>query len=851
MENTAPSAQPTPLEQFEKRLRAARWLAKQGFGIVLLPTPTPGDCGCPPGSSTRENGRCKSPGKHPLGKDWEHHAAHDRDEIDALTSAKPHLRPLRQFGVFPEPGSRLMVLDEDHPGYLEDLSQRESVAIPDTFGQWTSEDPVSGLRKKHLFMRLPDGVSEDEVPRKFGGGDIRIAGSGQVVGPWSSHHSGAIYEPFGPAEVATAPVELIEALKRDAKRVTVEQDRAETPADEGWTLEKGARWPFLVRRAVLLRKGGLRNPDLERVVQEINRTRCSPPHVESEIARLCADVNEYGEATPGFTLNVPGTPGHDAPDEARPALRVVRKEEFEYEVDPPKVGAFPEPPSREVMGSTGAAMMTGELTRATTGSEVGILASFLTMWGGLVGAHFDLYEPQPTNLFTVMVGETASGRKGTTTRAVWNALTEVFAPQNGNAGLDLEGYRWDGLASGQGFLRQMKDAPVRKGVAIEEEFENVLRGARSSQNYTSTLGTTIQKAFDGGMLQHVTVRGAIKVPSGYTVGILGNITRAVLRQTLPPEFTAGGFGNRFLWLPVQERPEAVARGGNISVATTSYLRECRRYAEKHPVLTLDHAARDLVQDYYRYLQSLTGIQSQMSRRLHVIAARIGAVHARLDQTDVIEEAHVMAGIALAEYSRRGMVWTFTDKTGDEWLDVVVEAVRAAGPQGLPTRPIARMLQNVAPRIEKVKTLGVEAGLFTIERVSSGSGRPISMWKCAQNDPISEFVRSPRARGGVAAPPSAPLSSVQTGGGTDESAPEIEQTPNKPLTTNEQPPSNTRMNHSLKCHFYREHTSIHALGRCGAFHCSTCSPEDEGCPEPDPVEPPALFDIDEDPSDGEA
>lgn len=732
--------------------------------------------------------------------------------------------------VYPETDDDLVtiVLDVDGEGWREKID-----ALVQRLGPLPLTRRTKSPNGYHVFFQVRREVAATPGNKMFGF-VVRKPWKGYVLGPGSVTDAG-VYTASGPNTIAILPDAWQEEALKQAKPA---KPLISVPAQAGGyelpeVVGDGDRYEAIVKYTAHLYNTGISPTEMEALVRSQLLPRMRPPLDEQGF------TERYRRATSGMEkrLGERHTPGVRA--------TVGARDDFEYEVEPPRLGEFPAPPSKDLIGSTGVAMVVGELMQQTTASKVGLAATFLAIWGGMFGVHFDLYEGQPTNLFAILVGDTGSGRKGTTTRKTWRVFEDTFAPQPGQIGVSIYDQRWDGLASGQGFIRQMKDAAIKRGVAIEEEFEGVLRGARSNNNYASTLGITIQKAFDGAMLQHITVRGSLKVEPGYTVGIVGNITRSVLRLVLPPEFISGGFANRMLWLPVEERSDETVdlTKQGLTSSTMQYLRECRSFAQRNPEITLQQESRDLVQDYYTYLQSLTGIASQFARRFHVIAARVGAIHAVLDQTKEIEPEHIMAGIALTEYSRRGLVWTFTDDSGDEWLDTVVEALRAAGANGLASKVINRMLQNHAPRIRRVRTLGTEGGLITIEKVPSDGGRPSLVWKHAQNDPLKDFDRTQSTSKAPHTHAGSPASRGDGTGAQSSKASKIDKSPTEPLSITDDPSTTPLQNedqlnltldnspasdeHGLTCHFYREHSSIHRRAACGSFHCDTCSPYPEG------------------------
>lgn len=185
----------------EQRRDSALWLAEQGFSIVRVPGAVDGVCTCPKGAA------CKSAGKHPEGDEWEKRATRVPRAIGQLLRL-----PTFNYGVFPAAGSGLIVVDVDVMESIDELG-----ALPATY-------MVTTARGVHIYLRLPDDVDEETIPKTLTIGEIRRAGTGHVVGPWSVHASGATYTP-NLAEIATATPEFLDALRRLDKKDTKDHDR--------------------------------------------------------------------------------------------------------------------------------------------------------------------------------------------------------------------------------------------------------------------------------------------------------------------------------------------------------------------------------------------------------------------------------------------------------------------------------------------------------------------------------------------------------------------------------------------------------------------------------------------------
>ncbi len=248
-------------------------LVELGFAVCEVAAPRPdGACTC------RLGDECPSPGKHPIGKAWLARAIRERSSAnwERHAVARLHLVPAVSYGLVPMPGSGLLVIDRDDPSVL--------LPMPDTFEvHRASADP----RKGHYYLWLADDISEDEVPRTFAGGEVRVAGSGHVVGPGCRHVSGDLYE-SNDAAVGIADRELIDALS--ALRPVRKTTEGEVEAVEG------SRHPWLVGQARKLAGWGWDAECIEERLRELNETLCTPP--------LSDRVGEFGRMAEWASKNV-------------------------------------------------------------------------------------------------------------------------------------------------------------------------------------------------------------------------------------------------------------------------------------------------------------------------------------------------------------------------------------------------------------------------------------------------------------------------------------------------------------------------------------------------------------------
>ncbi len=186
----------------------------------------------------------------------------------------------------------------------------------------------------------------------------------------------------------------------------------------------------------------------------------------------------------------------------------------------------------------------------TEADPVAMLVQTLAWCGALIGG--DTYlsrgssERHPALIWPLLVGKTASGRKGT-------AEAEAIGPLSALSKLPR---RRSGLSSGEGLVEAFisndpKDDLDPRLLVVESEWETVLTRLKKPGN---TLSSAMRDAYDGKPLATMTVSS--REVTNHHLTIIGHITpRAIGTATSELEIS-NGFMNRFLVVEVQ-RPQLI------------------------------------------------------------------------------------------------------------------------------------------------------------------------------------------------------------------------------------------------------------------------------------------------------
>jgi hypothetical protein len=211
---------------------------------------------------------------------------------------------------------------------------------------------------------------------------------------------------------------------------------------------------------------------------------------------------------------------------------------------------WPAPPDRAAFHGR-AGELVDAVAEGTEADPVALLGSILVVFGALArGPYAFQGSMQSTNLFVVLAGDTASGRKGTA-HGIVRALFRAASPS-------WEHILAPGLGSGEGLIGHLqRNETDPRALVMESELGRLL-GVMARDG--SVLSPILRDAWDGVPMGRILSRESAVVVAHH-VGVLAHITPTELRARLNHVDAANGFGNRFLWLAVR-RPRLVPFPGD-------------------------------------------------------------------------------------------------------------------------------------------------------------------------------------------------------------------------------------------------------------------------------------------------
>lgn len=397
---------------------------------------------------------------------------------------------------------------------------------------------------------------------------------------------------------------------------------------------------------------------------------------------------------------------------------------------------WPEPPAPEAFyGLAGDVVRTIE--PHTEASAVALLVQTLLCFGNLVGrtAHFVAEGSQHfTNLFAVLVGISAYGRKGSSWAQIFR-LFRMVSPEWADQKIT------SGLSSGEGLIWAVRDPTCKNGeivdpgiidkrtLILESEFVSPLRMMARDGNILSVV---IREAWDTGKLRVIT-KNSPATATGAHISIVGHITRDELRRELSATDMGNGFANRILWVCTarsKELPEGGSLTNEMLIPCVNRLKEAVEFARNIGEMKRDPAIKEMWRQTYHELTSgKPGLLGAVTARAEAQTMRLACLYSLLDQAATVRAEHLLAAVALWEYCQASARYIFGDSLGDHTADTILQTLRVT-PEGLDRTAISEIFNRHKSTEEITRALGVLVthGLANPETDSDASGRPREVWK---------------------------------------------------------------------------------------------------------------------------
>lgn len=654
--------------------------------------------------------------KQPLVVDWPHQATSDLARLEFWSKRFTGCN----WGAVTGEAAGFFVLDVDGQDGIESLAQFERAGqiLPQTLTARTG-------RGCHLYFLWPDGLGIRNSAGKLAAGlDVRAEG-GYVIVPPSVHPTGIAYKFIDESVPIAAPPEWLLGMLRRISAAGSHGPMIGTASLRANTISEGRRNSTLMSHAGSMRRKGAAPAAIEAALLVLN-VDCVPPLDPREVKAIAHSVCRYEPAAPRRGA----------------AAELLGRE-------------WPAP-----LGDEAFHGLAGEFVRLvgpeTESDGASLLFSFLVTLGSIVGRgpHYQVGgDRHYTNLFAVIVGESAKARKGTSwgeVRRFVELLDEDWCKQR------VAG----GLSSGEGLIHAVRDPIVemvpqrergkvvsrqpettdagvgdKRLLAVESELSQALQSAGRDG---STLSAIIRLAWDGGPLR-VLAKNAKAACLEPHISILAHITVAELQRQLTTTDRANGFANRFLWV-CAARSKCLPFGGTVDEKALAELAARARlaieFARNVGRVEFAHQTRPEWSLIYPSLsEGRPGMLGAVTARAEAQTVRLATLYALLDQSVDIKPAHLRAAMAAWRYCQDSAQFIFGNSLGDPTADEILNLLRGSD-EGVTRSELMDHFKRNKTSAEIGQALAVlqSHGVAHLERRETG-GRTAEVWKAiaVQND----------------------------------------------------------------------------------------------------------------------
>jgi Protein of unknown function (DUF3987) len=409
--------------------------------------------------------------------------------------------------------------------------------------------------------------------------------------------------------------------------------------------------------------------------------------------------------------------------------------------------------------------LTGEVLKVfgphSESDPVALILQFHIAFGNAIGrGAYVLTESTRhySNLYGLLIGQSARSRKGTSGERINHLMTSTLAPISGPWDrYDPVARQWvtkcisSGLSSGEGVIWKIRDeiretdkdgneyikdpgVDDKRLMLDEREFAQCLMVMKREG---STAGVTVRKGWDGTPINNLTKNS----PAGCNephISIVGHITEEELRNLLDQVSMTNGYANRFLFACVRRSKLLPFGGEDLKQSDIDALgKKVRAVFDKaykvNKRFEMDEETRPFwKKTYYKLNEDVPGLIGYICARSDPQVLRLALIYALLDDSDgVIRLPHLKAALALWQYYEDSAHYIFGDKLGDPVADTILEAIRKS------CSLTRTQINDLFGRNKNADKIGTALGLLLKHgKVKSGTetsgkaGRPVEVWTAA-------------------------------------------------------------------------------------------------------------------------
>jgi hypothetical protein len=388
-----------------------------------------------------------------------------------------------------------------------------------------------------------------------------------------------------------------------------------------------------------------------------------------------------------------------------------------------------------------------------------LLLSVLSAFGNAIGRGPGLRIEgalHATNMFVVVAGTTAKGRKTTS----WGRIEQAFrlidpewcSPAHVVDGMSTgEGLIWavrdpilkrrratdkerkDPMLSNkiddEGFIDEMEDHGIddKRLLVQEGEFARVLEVMLREGN---TLSAVLRRLWETGTTRTLTRNSPARTTDAL-VSIVAHAPVDELRAKLTSASRANGFANRFLYC-VARRTRSLAFGGNLTDAqlqpVTTPIAEAIVASRNVRDLQWGTATELWRSVYDELSEGRPDMFGAIVARAEAHCVKLATLYALADESSQLDLEHMEAALAVWDYCERSAAFIFGGMLGNPHADRILAALRGADEHGLSRTEIRNLFdRHASAQIVEAALALLRRRLLAEPRSVETGGRPAERW----------------------------------------------------------------------------------------------------------------------------
>jgi len=380
-----------------------------------------------------------------------------------------------------------------------------------------------------------------------------------------------------------------------------------------------------------------------------------------------------------------------------------------------------------------------------------VLTTFLVRFGIEAGSgpHVMIGETKHTaHEFTVIVGDSAKARKGTSAGPVKSIFSGIEGckvspgPLSSGEGIiyavrdEIREWRVDKKTCVGAWVVTDPGVDDKRLFILDEEFSSALSATKREGN---TLSSILRCLWDSGNAEPLTKSNKIKTTNSH-IGVVTHTTLFELKKRLTENEQLNGFGNRFLWVCAKRNgivpiPRQIDEHQKWKI--TSQIADRLSKARTAGVMAFTSDAEQLwVTEYPRLSMAHEGLSGCMVNRAEAHVIRLSLIYALIAGHSSIEVDDLTAALSFWRYCYESALYVFGGSYADSAKNKIFSALQEADGNCMTKSDIRTAVFSghiSKERLSEVIEQMADAGIVSVEsEPTGGAPRTIVKLSCAKS-----------------------------------------------------------------------------------------------------------------------